>query len=467
MDRPMNVPALRSLPKVDDLLRKIMENPESVGVPYPILLTSARETIDILRNQLIDKTIDTIPNDSSITEAALRTAKSMGSLRFLINATGIVLHTNLGRAPLAESAAEHVKRTAMGYSNLEYDVETGARGSRHTHAERLLKSLTGCEAAFAVNNNAAAILLALTTLCAGKEAVVSRGELVEIGGSFRVPDILRQSGAVLSEVGTTNRTYISDYEDAYNPETGAFVKIHTSNFKIVGFTEEVSIKVLSESGKKYGVPVIYDLGSGALTDLPPLFGPGYEPTARGCVEAGADVVCFSGDKLLGGPQAGVIAGKKKYIEKMAAHPLSRALRIDKLSLAALEATLRLYADAAGACKRIPVLKMLTADAEYLFKKSGKLLEMLKQYENDAFVFEVTETISEAGGGSLPARPFKSYAVAVTPKTMSVDALEERLRKRDTPVIGRIHRDRYLMDVRTVDETDFPLIAAAFENISDK
>jgi len=361
-------------------------------------------------------------------------------LRRVINATGIVLHTNLGRAPVVDFAMPT-------YCNLEYSIETGQRGSRMAGLASQITSLTGAQAALAVNNNAAAVLLALSTLCSGREVIVSRGELVEIGGSFRVPEVMAAGGATLREVGTTNVTTLADYEKAINADTAAILKVHTSNYRIEGYTAEASLSDLASLASKRGIPLIYDLGGGALIDLSK-----NEPKVQNLVKH-ADVLCFSGDKLLGGPQAGIIVGRAALIDQMRNHPLYRALRMDKLTIAALSATLELYED--DKINEIPTLAMLMATLEQLLVKAQALLVMLPDW-----VGEVVPVMSQAGGGSLPGEDFPSYAIAINP------AYEEHLRKWDVPIIGRIHKDRLLLDVRTIDEMDFVEIAAAIGSLHE-
>jgi len=365
------------------------------------------------------------------------------------------LHTNLGRAPLAPQAVEAVCAVASGYSTLEYDAEQGARGSRHSHVSGLLTRLTGGEAALVVNNNAAAVLLMLASLAGGQEVIVSRGELVEIGGSFRIPEVMEQSGCTLREVGATNRTRISDYEKAIHPEkTGALLKAHTSNYKIMGFTQEVSPRELAALGAEHGLPFLYDLGSGPLLPLTP-FGIADEPHVAECISAGADVVCFSGDKLLGGPQAGIIVGKSTYIDKMKNHPLARALRIDKLTLAALEATLRLYLDPELAAVQIPTLRMLSATPQSLIEAARRLAALLRSAGDQVALLE---DAGQIGGGSAPTQLLPGTVIAVTPRTVSLTELERRLRCCQPAIIARIAKERLLIDPRTIDEADFEYLA---------
>ena len=436
---------LRRLPQVDFLMRQLGDNAD---------LAAARHVLDGLRQGILSGDISDIPDDDAILAMiSEHSAKAAAfGLRKIINATGIVLHTNLGRAPLPQSVAEHVAQVAMGYSNLEYDLETGRRGSRMAAVEVRLIRLCGGEAALCVNNNAAAVLLVLSALCAGGEVIVSRGELVEIGGSFRVPDVISQGGARLVEVGTTNKTRPADYAAAIGPETTAILKVHTSNYRIVGFTEEVEIAELSKLAHTVNIPLIYDLGGGALVKLSR-----HEPMVQEVMAQGADVLCFSGDKLLGGPQCGIILGKKEYIDKIVKHPLYRALRMDKLTLAALEATLKLYE--MGKTEEIPALAMLSKSADELRQDAKRLLELILPLP-DKFTAGIIETEGQAGGGSLPTEAFLSFAVAISTEVMPLQELEQRLRQWHKPIVSRIHREQLLLDVRTLSQGDFSTIAAA-------
>ncbi|MBR3261056.1 MAG: L-seryl-tRNA(Sec) selenium transferase, partial [Firmicutes bacterium] len=352
---------LRLLPKIDDLLMDGWISSLIGRVPREIVVDAVRDEVETLRSGILDGSI-TEASQMGLENISDRITEKVNkleikSLRPVINATGVVLHTNLGRANLSEKALAQVISVANNYSTLEYDPEKGARGSRHSHVEDIIKKITGAEAAMAVNNNAAATMLVMAAIGRGREMIVSRGELVEIGGSFRIPDIMKESGAVLVEVGTTNKTRIGDYESQINENTAALLKVHTSNYRVIGFTEDASLRELRELGDKYGLPVIYDMGSGLMTDLSE-WGI-HEPVVKEGLKDGADVILFSGDKLLGGPQAGIIAGKKEYIDKMKSHPLARVVRVDKMTIAALEATLSEYADRERALKEIPVLRMLT------------------------------------------------------------------------------------------------------------
>ena len=376
-------------------------------------------------------------------------------LRRVINATGVVVHTNLGRSLLADAAVERVLEVARSYNTLEYDLEAGGRGSRHDHVEELLRRLTGAEAAMVVNNNAAAVLLILSALSAGKEVLVSRGQLVEIGGSFRIPDIMRLSGARLVEVGTTNKTHRSDYESAITSETALVLRVHTSNFKIVGFTEEVAVEDLVSLGAAFGLPVADDLGSGALLPLD-IFAD--EPSVGASLRAGVDVVCFSGDKLLGGPQAGILLGRAETIAALKRHPLARALRVDKMTLAALEGTLQLYRDPEEARKAIPTLRYLERTPTETEALARGVLERLRRRCGEAGVaaeLAVEPTLAKAGGGSLPLLEIPSHAVTVRPGEGGVVALEAAVRDASPPVVGRVAQDALYLDVLALAESEVP------------
>jgi L-seryl-tRNA(Ser) seleniumtransferase len=387
------------------------------------------------------------------------------SLKRVINATGVVIHTNLGRSPLSEKVIREIVEIAKYYSNLEFDLKEGKRGSRYVHVEEILKEITSAEGALVVNNNAAAVLISLNTLAYGKEVIVSRGELVEIGGSFRIPEVMKWAGCILKEVGTTNKTHLFDYENAVTENTALLLKVHRSNFDIVGFTKEVSLEELVNLGKKFGLPVMKDLGSGCFVDFSK-YGLKKEPTVQEVLKTGVDIVTFSGDKLLGGPQAGIILGKKEFIEKIRKNPLNRALRIDKMTLAGLEATLRLYRDENLAIEYIPVLKMILATKEELKKKAKNLLRKLKDLNLKDFNFKVVETINRTGGGALPTLDLVSYAVAVE-SPFSPQVLQKRLRENKPPIITRIEEDRLLVDVRCLFDEDFKEIVSAFKEIGNE
>ena len=384
------------------------------------------------------------------------------NMKKVINGTGTILHTNLGRAPISR---EHMKKAfdiVTGYSNLEYNLEEGRRGERYSHFEKLLCKITGAEAAMAVNNNASSVLLILSSLAKGGEVIVSRGELIEIGGKFRIPDVMTQSGATLVEVGTTNKTHVSDYEENITEETKALLKVHTSNYKIVGFTESVGIDELMPIAKEHGIPVIEDLGSGVLIDLSK-YGLTYEPTVQESVAKGADVVCFSGDKLFGGPQAGIIVGKKKYIDMMKKNQLNRALRIDKFTAAALELVLQEYLSEEQAVQHIPVLRMITEPLDEVARRARSLARTIRSTDIPAKV-DVVSCESQIGGGSLPMERIPSMAVAIRPKHESVAALEDQMRHLTVPMIPRTVNDTIMLDVRTVETEDFKLIAAELQEL---
>ena len=444
---------LRGLPKVDTLC----QTPELTSLRQEYgdkaVVDAIRQVLAQLRQGILDGSVQALPNSDAlhgqIRDRVIR--NDLPSLRIVINGTGIILHTNLGRACLSEKAAQAAADAARQYSNLEYDIAGGQRGTRYAHIENLLCRLTEAESALVVNNNAAAVLLVLSALTQGGQVVVSRGELVEIGGSFRVPDIMEACGAQLKEVGATNKTHLRDYERAINANTKALMKVHTSNYRIVGFTETPSLSALVELGHQHNLPVIEDLGSGCLLNLTQ-FGIHDEPSALDSLKAGVDVVSFSGDKLLGGPQAGIILGKKKYIDILKKHPLTRAMRVDKMTLAALEATLRSYES--GNLAEIPVLDMLSASSDMLQQKANKLASMLMESGVNASVVPVEGRV---GGGSLPNHSLPSFAVALTG---DVNSLEEKLRLGLHPIVGRIHDDAYLLDVRTLWESDFPVIVAS-------
>lgn len=456
--------ALRSMPRVDDVIARVEAEPKAKNISYHELLSCVRETLDGIRKDILADKTNKVPDVSEIVKAVIKTAvkKCSFSLRPVINATGVVLHTNLGRAVLAQAAAENVSQVAREYNSLEYSLEEGCRGSRHSHVESLICKLTGAEAAMVVNNNAAAVMLLLAAMCKDREVVVSRGELVEIGGSFRVPEIMSMSGAHLKEVGTTNKTKPSDYAEAINENTAALLKVHTSNFKIVGFSEQVKIDEMVKIGHDHNIPVIYDVGSGLMVEGEKV-GLYDEVGVKESVKAGADITCFSADKLLGGPQAGIIVGKKKYVEMMKKHQLARVVRIDKLNLAALEATIRIYLDPERTFKEIPTLANLAITKAELKIKANKLCGLLPVRKN-GFSATVKTSESQVGGGSAPGEMLPSYAVQITPKTMSAADLEKALRENDVPIICRIHKGCVLLDPRTIFENQYAEIVRAFENI---
>jgi len=403
----------------------------------PLLVSAARSALARAREEI---KAGADPGDLvervELELAATREAR----LRRTINATGVIIHTNLGRAPLAQEALERVRAVAAGYSNLEYDLGEGGRGSRQDHVAPILRRLTGAEAALVVNNNAAAVLLALAALAEGREVLVSRGELIEIGDGFRIPDVLARSGARLREVGTTNRTRAADYERAIGPETALLLRVHQSNFRVVGFTEQPRLAELVRVGRAHGLPVVDDLGSGVLVELED------EPSARDALAAGADLVCFSGDKLLGGPQAGIIVGRGELVERLRRHPLQRALRADKLTLAALEATLALYLEPESAARRIPVLRMLVEPVEAVEARAERLSAIVGG--------EVEQTVGRVGGGALPLAELPSFACAVE------EELAEPLRRGEPPVVALVRDGRCLLDCRTIADSEVDEVASA-------
>jgi L-seryl-tRNA(Ser) seleniumtransferase len=451
---------LRRLPKVDEVLASPAVRGLLERAPRWAVVTAVRDEIERLRAEIVAERSTAVDVDAG--NVAHKVDELLEpSLQPVLNATGVVLHTNLGRAPLAEHAVARVAAVARGYANLEYRLDARRRGSRHEHVADLLASLTGAEDALVVNNCAAAVLLALSQLAAGRDVVVSRGELVEIGGSFRVPDVMRASGARLVEVGTTNRTHARDYEAAIGDDTALLLKVHRSNFAIVGFTTEVDVRELAELAHRKNLVAMVDLGSGALTDLRALGLGGSEPTVPEIVKAGVDLVTFSGDKLLGGPQAGIVVGKRAIITAMRAHPLLRAVRPDKMTLAALEATLELYRD--GRASEVPAVAML-ATPEPTLEARAQRLSAACQEAAPALQFTPVRVRSAVGGGALPTVEPWSWAVAATARDAggpSADALDARLRRGTPPVVARIAEDRLLLDVRTLGDDDLPAVARAF------
>ena len=445
---------LRSLPKIDELLRQETLQEEIGTAGGAFAAEAARALIEELRQRILGGATE-VPTDLPSVAGMLRERLCQSrqpGLRPVLNATGVVLHTNLGRAPLSKAAAEAAAAVAAGYSTLEYDLDRGTRGSRTSHIERLLCELCGCEAAAVVNNNAAAVLIALSEIARGREVIVSRGELVEIGGAFRVPEIMEQSGCVLREVGTTNKTRLSDYERAVGETTGALLKVHTSNYRIVGFVEETPLETLVAFGHAHQLPVLYDLGSGAL--LPPeRFGIHGEPDVPSAVKSGADLVTFSGDKLLGGPQAGILLGRKSYIDRIKRHPLMRAFRMDKLGLAALEATLLAYRNPERAIEEIPNLRMLAQPLTAIEARADRLVAQLARMGIPA---ERLADHSQVGGGSAPTQLLPTAVVAL--RGIDPVPAEVRLRRASTPVIARIAHDRLLFDMRTLADEEVGRLA---------
>jgi len=449
---------LRAIPQVDEVLQWLSPDTDA---PMLLIKQAVREVLETLRqNILAGKKVG--KNDLSkkklVEQIYQRVELKLGpNFKRVINGTGVVIHTNLGRSILPDIAREALVEAGTRYSNLEFELATGKRGSRYSLVEQLLIDLTGAEAALVVNNNAAAVLLVLDTLAKGREVIVSRGQLVEIGGSFRIPEVMVKSGAKLVEVGATNRTHLKDYEGAISEETTVLLKVHASNFKMVGFTKEVSAEELVELAGKYKLLVMEDLGSGCLIDIS-RYGMKKEPTVQETVKAGVDVVTFSGDKLLGGPQAGLIVGKRSIIDSIKKNQLNRALRIDKFTLAALETVLRLYYDHETVVSRIPTLAMLTASPAIMDRRAKRLVQKVKKGLAEKCNVAVTVTGSRVGGGALPEEDLESRAVVLEPLDRTVNELEKNLRLNPLPVIGRIEEDRYILDMRTVGDDEVPLIA---------
>lgn len=455
----------KMIPKVDQILdNKVIKDLLDKNSKN-LVMESIHEELDNIRNNIsngYDKNIisNKIENLIDNIKDNLMNKKTF-SLRNVVNASGVVIHTNLGRSVLNSEIFENIKKVSIGYSNLEYNLEKGERGSRYSHLSEIIKKITGAEDCMVVNNNAAAVMLILSTIAKGKNVITSRSELVEIGGSFRIPDVCRESGAELKEIGTTNKTHLRDYENAIDENTAALFKVHQSNFKILGFTEAVSSFELKSIKEKYNIPIIEDLGSGVLIDLSK-YGLSHEPTVQECIKNGVDIVSFSGDKLLGGVQAGIIVGKKEYIEKMKKNQLTRALRVDKFTLSALEAVFSYYIDEELAISKIPTLNMLTIKIEKLYDKAQKLIEYLG--ENNEFSYAIIDIDSEVGAGSLPTQKLPSKAIKVISKSFTENELEEKLRSNRIPIITRIYKGNLIFDVRTIFENEFCIIKDALNSL---
>jgi L-seryl-tRNA(Ser) seleniumtransferase len=459
--------SLKNIPSMDILLNDSRIQEMFDRLSRGEIKMELQTILEGLRRDILSKSIEPEADLMEIVmdrlEKRIRQGQS-STLRPVINATGVVIHTNLGRSLLARQAIEAIEAISGGYCSLEYDLEEGRRGSRYVHCESLLKSLTGAEAALVVNNNAAAVTLVINTFSVGKDAIVSRGELVEIGGAFRMPDIMAKSGANMLEVGTTNKTRMTDYRQALSLETGILVKVHRSNFSMSGFVDEVGIEDLAELGRENSIPLLYDQGSGLMVDLSG-YGFEVEPVVQESVRQNASMVCFSGDKLLGGPQAGCIVGKKEYIDSVRVNPLTRTYRVDKFTLAALEATLRLYLEPEKAFHEIPVLRMLTMSPADLEERAKSITSAL---DKDArSLVSIQETASEVGGGSMPAAVIPSVALCITPGKEKINDLERTAREWETPIIGRIHKDRFLLDLRTVGEDEDRIIVSFLERTCSK
>ena len=457
---------------MDTVLDGLADLPELRNAPRALIRQAVNAFLDGLRDDIRH---GRLTDPAQLDAAHLRPlldrfvlAQTRPHFRRVINATGVVAHTNLGRSLLAPEAIQAVVTACAQYSNLEFDLATGERGSRYSHVTELLRDLTGAEAALVVNNNAAAVLVTLETLAKGREVVVSRGQLVEIGGSFRIPEIMARSGAILREVGATNRTHPRDYENAITEHTAALLAVHTSNYKIIGFTSEVRLPELAAIGRLHNLPVINDLGSGNFTDFTALGLPG-EPTVRQAIAAGADIVTFSGDKILGGPQAGIIVGRAALIEAIRQNPLNRAIRIDKMTLAALEATLRLYLDPATASRRIPSLAMITAAPTALRNKALRLANSLKKSIGDHYTVSTISGASRVGGGAFPEHDLPTTLVALTgkPGAPSPEGLRRRLLATDPPLVGRIEADAFLLDPRTLADDELRLVATVLRQAVER
>ena len=451
------IPAINKILLLDEI-KELMNTYTEVAIKSAI-----KQYIEEVKQAILNEELAEVPSFSKIVGEVARIVEKedKNSLRRVINATGTILHTNLGRSLLSEKIKENIESVAFNYSNLEFDIDNKKRGSRYVHLIDIIKKLTGAEDVLVVNNNAAAVLLTLNTLVKGQEIIVSRGELVEIGGAFRIPEIIKLSGGVPVEVGTTNKTHLKDYENAISQETGALLKVHTSNYKILGFTESVSNEEISYLARENELVSINDLGSGQFVDFSK-FGLPYEPTVKEILDSGIDIVTFSGDKLLGGPQAGIIVGKKKYIEKMKKNQLTRALRVDKMTLASLEATLKLYLDEKDALEHIPTLHMISLSKERLFGKADVLKTKLSSLDFD---IRIEEDKAEVGGGSYPASYLESVAVKLTHRKLHATEIERRLLEVEIPIITRIKDNSIILDMRTLRTREFDIVKAALEEVT--
>lgn len=455
----------RKIPAVDRLLDEPHFIEATSTYPRSLILKGIHEVLDEIREGIAKDEIEdpSLLNTEQVSEKVVEKISLLAQprLKALINATGVVVHTNLGRSILSERVLRRFKPIGGGYSNLEYNLDQGKRGSRYVHVEGILKELTSAEGAMVVNNNAGAVLLSLETLAKGREAIVSRGELVEIGGSFRMPDVMRKSGVKMVEVGTTNKTHLRDYEEAIGPDTALLLRVHKSNFQIVGFTEDVDAAQLVKLGNKYGIPVMEDLGSGCLIDFSK-YGIPKEPTVQEALAHGVDLLTFSGDKLLGGPQAGIILGRSDLIEAIKNNPMTRALRIDKLTLLALEETLNTYRDEQVAVREIPTLQMICESYETLKGKVRRLARMIGKLDTPNFVLDQKDGISRVGGGAFPLLELPSRLLCLVPEKLSAHQIEEWLRSHTPPVIVRVEKDHVLLDVRTVQEEELKTVAEAIK-----
>ena len=451
------IPAINKILLLDEI-KELMNTYTEVAIKSAI-----KQYIEEVKQAILNEELIEVPSLSKIVGEVARIVEKedKNSLRRVINATGTILHTNLGRSLLSEKIKENIESVAFNYSNLEFDIDNKKRGSRYVHLIDIIKKLTDAEDVLVVNNNAAAVLLTLNTLVKDQEIIVSRGELVEIGGAFRIPEIIKLSGGVPVEVGTTNKTHLKDYENAITEETGALLKVHTSNYKILGFTESVSNEEISYLARENELVSINDLGSGQFVDFSK-FGLPYEPTVKEILDSGIDIVTFSGDKLLGGPQAGIIVGKKKYIEKMKKNQLTRALRVDKMTLASLEATLKLYLDEKDALEHIPTLHMISLSKERLFGKADVLKTKLSDLDFD---IRIEEDKAEVGGGSYPASYLESVAVKLTHRKLHATEIERKLLEVEIPIITRIKDNSIILDMRTLRTREFDIVKAALEEVT--
>jgi L-seryl-tRNA(Ser) seleniumtransferase len=456
---------LRHLPGVDTIIDRLKCDPAVSSIPGRVLASAVRSAIDMERKAILETGSIRDQIDAQILQQAEKFAREAmaPNLRRVVNATGVIVHTNMGRSLLPDDVLGQIVRISNRYSNLEFDLARGKRGSRYSHVEDIICEISGAEAALVVNNNAGAVFLALETIAKNREVIVSRGELVEIGGSFRVPDVMAKSGGILKEVGTTNRTHLRDYENAVSEQTALLLKVHQSNFNIVGFTTEVSLPELVKLGARRNLPVMEDLGSGNFIDFS-RYGLHREPTVQESVTAGADLVTFSGDKLLGGPQAGIIVGKKEMVDRIKRNPLNRALRIDKMTLAGLEATIRLYLDPEKAVERIPTLRMLTLSLEETQERAARLSRLFDSLTDQRLDIRQVVLSSRAGGGAMPTMDLPSCCVGIRVLGMSANFLEATLRNHSTPIIGRIEEDSFFIDTRTLQEDEYDIIHQAFQKL---
>ena len=458
----------RKIPAVDRLLASPRLVEAVSRHARSLVVKAAQDVLDDLRRAIsggeLRDAVELDPDRVSLLVIDRLESLNRPSLRPVINATGVIVHTNLGRSILPERVLERLRSVAGGYSNLEYRLDEGRRGSRYAHVEGILRELMGAEAAMVVNNNAAAVLIGLDTLARGREAVVSRGQLVEIGGAFRIPDVMKKSGALMVEVGTTNKTHLRDYEEAIGEQTGLLLRVHRSNFQLVGFTQDVDTKDLVDLGRKHGIPVMEDLGSGCLVDFS-RYGLAKEPTVQEVLASGVDLVTFSGDKLLGGPQAGIILGRRDFVERIKANPLNRAMRIDKLTLAALEETLRLYRDEETAVRTIPTLGMIFRSYKDLRARAAGLRRRIGKIDSGNFTVALADGTSKTGGGALPLLELPTRLVALLPGRMSAHRIEKRLREQDPPIIGRVENEQVLLDVRTIQDGELATVARAVQRLA--